>query len=612
MVQYTGTLVDEPTFGREDITSGGPNFSSIVNPQDDTQSVTYPIDITTPEVPSVGPGLPEVTIRRPDIGDRLIGAGKDAVNMNTIVGALDLFNTYAINSGFLKAALPAISIALALKQGVGWVWDFFTGGGKEEADQSEFSWERESPGSPYGRTTGTQNIAPTTGPMKMTTEDMLFNWPGRSADPAGGPPGEPIGPWGPLGDITGMWAYPPGGDPSRGAGFNVAAAAATPGGSRDTTGIGAGTYDGDPGDGGLGAAYDAGDWGSYDIGWAGGGLASLSRNRGSSLRPGQESGILRTSFQEGGPAYTEGGPAYTGTLVDDRMDTAPAFFDAEFTQAEIDAISKMSDDEKYDFDLAMDITNRAAVEARGITEGKRLGEGTPYFFGPGSRGAEKGLDYSEQALRNFEWTQDEIDTLAGVTGGAGPWGPLGDPSEMNKLDRGKFKKTVDDFIYRQGFLPPELREEYPRGNTRKDLNAFERMLEGPPKLTPLLRSYGLTTEDILFNWPDGRLPGPPGIPSLVYARPPNVSPLGLPGAPQPFSPFESGLDPSGSGTYTTGGGDVSYEGFSSPEAAESYGSYDTPSGWGPAFQEGGLASLYPKPNRGSSLQPGQESGILRQ
>jgi hypothetical protein len=66
-------------------------------------------------------------------------------------------------------------------------------------------------------------------------------------------------------------AYPPGSNPNRPAGFD------DPSGGDD--------------DGGLGDAYDAGDWSSYDIGWAGGGL------------------VKRQGYANGGPAFREGGLA---------------------------------------------------------------------------------------------------------------------------------------------------------------------------------------------------------------------------------------------------------------------------------------------------------------
>ena len=53
--------------------------------------------------------------------------------------------------------------------------------------------------------------------------------------------------------------------------------------------------------------------------------------------------------------------------------------------------------------------------------------------------------------------------------------------------------------------------------------------------------------------------------------------------------WEPGLAPPGiTGSYEVDGSTVGYEGFSSPAAAESYGSYDDPGGWGPAFHEGGF------------------------
>ena len=342
------------------------------------------------------------------------------------------------------------------------------------------------------------------------------------------------------------------------------------------------------------------DWGSP---FQEGGLASLSRNRGSSLRPGQESGILRTSFQEGGPAYT-------GTKVD--------------------AMDEMSDEKREELNLAIDDATRTAVEEFGIIEGKRLGEGTPYYYGPSSRDTEKGLDYSKQALRDMEWTQAEIDKLG----------------EMSSINRFKFNQGIEDFLHKQAYLPWELREEYPRGNTRKDLDDLERMLEGPSKLPSHMvprksltaaakRTFAEGMADMVeaFRTPGG-LRDTTGIGAGEFFTGPSG---GF------WSRLSSAFtDTTGPGTFWGGAGpaygvvDDGRGGTRAPVGPDDVGGildngqvWDSgaasgppggdPGGyaamgadWGSPFQEGGLASLYPKPNRGSSLRPGQESGILRQ
>jgi|TARA_R110002020_G_scaffold104396_3_gene244330 hypothetical protein len=601
MVEYTGTLVDDPTFGRESITEGT-RYTDYGNPISDLED---PAPAPAPDLGPLGDlaarSLPsDITIGRPATAEeQLENAARDYLsdpsNLPSLISMLGDALPGVVPGALLAVANPA-AMLLAAGKGLKGLHDFVFG----PEDTRTVEWNRDDrpdmgplgdliPGLPGDKTPG------------PTYEQLGLSYTPAYDPTAGwsvmGPPGPTVGPWGPLGDAH--FAYPPGTSPFRGAGFDTWA------------GPGWGPP-GDPGDLGIDPSEDAapgegpddpGGGDDYSSWFRDGGLASLSRNRGSSLRPGQESGILRTSFQEGGPAYT-------GTKVD--------------------AMDEMSDEKREELNLAIDDATRTAVEEFGIIEGKRLGEGTPYYYGPSSRDTEKGLDYSKQALRDMEWTQAEIDKLG----------------EMSSINRFKFNQGIEDFLHKQAYLPQELREEYPRGNTRKDLDDFWRMLEGPSKLPSHMvprksltaaakRTFAEGMADMVeaFRTPGG-LRDTTGIGAGEFFTGPSG---GF------WSRLSSAFtDTTGPGTFWGGAGpaygvvDDGRGGTRAPVGPDDAGgildngqvwdsgSASGPPGgdpggyaamgadWGSPFQEGGLASLYPKPNRGSSLRPGQESGILRQ
>jgi len=313
MVEYTGTLVDDPTFGRESITEGT-RYTDYGNPISDLED---PAPAPAPDLGPLGdlaaPSLPsDITIGRPATAEeQLENAAKDYLsdpsNLPGLISMLGEAFPGVLPGALLSVANPAAWL-LAAGKGLKGLYDFFSA--PETTQPIEWSRDDRPDLGPLGDLIpglpGNKPPGPTYEQLGLPytpAYDPTADW------SVMGPPSGPMGPWGPLGDAH--FAYPPGTDPSRGAGFDTWAGPGWgPPGDPGPLGIDP-SEDAAPGEGEGGDDYDgamegwgggAGEGSGYDalasgglVGMQEGGLASLypKPNRGYSLRPGQESGILR-------------------------------------------------------------------------------------------------------------------------------------------------------------------------------------------------------------------------------------------------------------------------------------------------------------------------------